>query len=369
MNTLDLTKNKAEIGELNAGFVRSKMPADRRQTSNALAFLIFLATFAAYSATFWAIVFAPFWIIKLIAIPLNALLIGSLLIIGHDACHGSFTSNKYINQTIGRIAFFASLIPFSAWEVSHNQLHHGWTNFKQHDVYIPLSKTEYDSLSAFGRLIQRLYRTFFGVVFLYQIETWIKHLIFPRKSDFKRMNRKIFYFDITLVLVFLVFQIISLVLIAPYLANLLGLTIQPPIILILTSLILPYCISAWLYALTTVNQHTHPKVPWFDKKSEWDFFNSQVQSVVHMKLPKILGLTFLDALEHTAHHVDVKIPLYRLKKSQKALHQYFSEAITVGNWSFIQFYRNMKICKLYDYDNHCWMDFDGNPTSKRLLIK
>src|SRR5215211_7968719 len=98
MNTLNFTKNKAEIGELNAGFVRSKMPADRRQTSNALAFLIFLATFAAYSATFWTIVFAPFWIIKLIAIPLNALLIGSLLIIGHDACHGSFTSNKYINQ-------------------------------------------------------------------------------------------------------------------------------------------------------------------------------------------------------------------------------------------------------------------------------
>ena len=49
--------------------------------------------------------------IKVFASLVAALWIARLFVIGHDACHGSYTPNKTLNQWIGRIAFLPSLTP------------------------------------------------------------------------------------------------------------------------------------------------------------------------------------------------------------------------------------------------------------------
>ena len=67
-----------------------------------------------------------------------ALWIARLFVIGHDACHGSYTPNKLLNKWIGRIAFLPSLTPYSLWEIGHNLAHHGFTNLKGRDyVWTP----------------------------------------------------------------------------------------------------------------------------------------------------------------------------------------------------------------------------------------
>lgn len=214
----DLSENMQTSQNFNAGYVRSKLLEDRREKSNFLAILIFSANIFAYFLTFWTIVFAPFWAIKIIAVGLNGLFIGTLFIIGHDACHQSFTSNRFLNHLLGRIVFLPSLTTFSAWEAAHNQLHHGWTNFKQNDVFIPLSKPEFDALPRWRQNVERFYQTAVGIGFHYQIEVWWKHLIVPRQSDFEKMNRRVFMFDISLIIAFLLFQIMTLFVAVPYLA-------------------------------------------------------------------------------------------------------------------------------------------------------
>ncbi|HET7499607.1 MAG TPA: fatty acid desaturase, partial [Kofleriaceae bacterium] len=52
---------------------------------------------------------------------------GSLFMIGHDACHGSYTSRPVLNQVLGRIAFLTSYHTYSPWELSHNRIHHVYT--------------------------------------------------------------------------------------------------------------------------------------------------------------------------------------------------------------------------------------------------
>ena len=360
----DLPESKQVSQDFNAGYLRSKMPGNRREKSNFLAMLIFGANIFAYLLTFWTIIFAPFWLVKIIAIGLNGLFIGTLFVIGHDACHQSFTSSKFLNHLLGRIVFLPSLTTFSAWEVAHNQLHHGWTNFKQNDVFVPLSKREFDALPRWRRNVERFYRTIIGIAFYYQIEVWWKHLIAPRQSDFEKMNRRVFRFDILLIIGFLIFQLITLFVAVPYLMAQFNLTAPIFPLLILTNLLVPYAVWAWLYAFVTLQHHTHPNVPWFDKRAEWNFFNSQVQASVHVVLPRVIEILFLNVLEHTAHHVDSKIPLYKLRESQKVLEKEFPEQITVHASSLSQFHNTMKICKLYDYDDHCWTDFDGNVTAK-----
>jgi len=63
------------------------------------------------------------WWIKVFASLVAALWIARLFVIGHDACHGSYTPNKTLNKWIGRIAFLPSLTPYSLWEIGHNLAH------------------------------------------------------------------------------------------------------------------------------------------------------------------------------------------------------------------------------------------------------
>ena len=365
MSELFFAGNEKKEVILNAGYVRSKMPKTRHWQSNLLAIAIFGANFSAYLLTFAAIIFAPFWAIKIIAVALNGLFIGTLFVAGHDACHGSFAANKFLNHLLGRIAFLPSLITFSAWEVAHNQLHHGFTNLKPKDYpFVPLSKQEFDALPNWRKNLHRFYRTIFGVAFYYQIEVWWKHMIIPRKSDFERIKRTVFIFDISLVAAFLLFETVALFFIPQYIAAHFGLEVPSPLMLVLLTVILPFAVWSWLVAFVTLQHHTHPQVRWFDKKSEWDFFNSQVRASVRVELPRIVEILFNNVLEHTAHHVDSKIPLYNLRESQKSLEAAFTKDITVQGGSIMQLHRTLKICKLYDYDNHQWLDFDGNVTSK-----
>lgn len=84
---------------------------------------------------------------------------GRIFILGHDACHHSFTPHRELNKILGRIAFLPSLTPYSLWDVGHNVVHHGQTNLKGFDfVWEPLSKEEYDALSPARKLLEKIYR-------------------------------------------------------------------------------------------------------------------------------------------------------------------------------------------------------------------
>jgi omega-6 fatty acid desaturase (delta-12 desaturase) len=66
---------------------------------------------------------------------------GRIFILGHDACHQSFTPYRNLNKVLGRIAFLPSLTPYSLWDIGHNVVHHGQTNLKGFDfVWAPLAK-------------------------------------------------------------------------------------------------------------------------------------------------------------------------------------------------------------------------------------
>ena len=80
-------------------------------------------------------------------------------------------------------------------------------------------------------------------------------------------------------------------------------------------------------SFVTLVQHTHPRIPWFANKDEWSFYKSQVESTAHIKLPLLLRLLFHNILEHTAHHVDPKVPMYNLKSAQKAIESEFARDV------------------------------------------
>ena len=65
-------------------------------------------------------------------------------------------------------------------------------------------------------------------------------------------------------------------------------------------------------------------------------------------------------MEHTAHHVDMSVPLYNLKAAQNRLEELLPNRIVVQSFSWRWYFDVARTCKLYDFENKAWLDFDGN---------
>ena len=69
-------------------------------------------------------------------------------------------------------------------------------------------------------------------------------------------------------------------------------------------------------------------------------------------------------MEHTAHHVDMGVPLYRLKRAQALLEETMPGAIIIQHFSWGWYFQTARKCKLYDFERQCWTDFSGCATSQ-----
>src|SRR5262249_48958874 len=118
--------------------------------------------------------------VKIFASLVAALWIARLFVIGHAACHGSYTPNQTPNNAIERSASLPSVTPYSLWELGPNLADHGFTNLKGRDyVWRPFSPKEWDGLPRIRRFLERVYRSGFGQGVYYMIEMWWKKLYFP----------------------------------------------------------------------------------------------------------------------------------------------------------------------------------------------
>lgn len=204
----------------------------------------------------------------------------------------------------------------------------------------------------------KFYRSFFGIGLYYLYEVWFKHMVFPRQSDKKRMSASLLAADRFSVALFAVAQVTVSVLIARQL--------QSPIWLaILLAVVVPQLLWNQLMGLVILLHHTHPKVRWFDDLEEWSFFNGQVRGTVHIKFPWPVGTILHHIMDHTAHHVDPRIPLYHLPEAQVAMEQSYPSDVIVSPFSFPNLCRIMRECQLYDYSQHRWLPFSHVTSESR----
>src|SRR5277367_1779539 len=91
-----------------------------RTKADAFAVALFTADCALYLLC-EAVAAAPLpMLVRLLAGTCAGVVLAMLFVVGHDACHGSYTSRRWLNASMGRIAFLPTLTPFSTWELSHN---------------------------------------------------------------------------------------------------------------------------------------------------------------------------------------------------------------------------------------------------------
>lgn len=331
------------------------IPLAQRKTAIAI-FLQLLDTALFIGGIFATVYFESIWI-KLLFALFTGFVIGRIFILGHDACHQSFTPYKNLNKILGRWAFLPSLTPYSLWEVGHNIVHHGQTNLKGFDfVWAPFSVDEYKKLSSSRKLLERIYRSGFGPALYYFLEIWWKKMFFPNKKAMPAKRRE-FLWDNLLVSIFAIVWNVLLIWGAIQ-------THQSMILTIVMGFLVPFIFWNAMIGFVVYCHHTHTSVSWYDDKSEWLKAQPFVSTTVHLKFPLKWGAWMHHIMEHTAHHVDMSIPLYKLEQAQSKLEEMLPERIIIQNFSWAWYFETAKLCKLYDTKKKVWLDFEGHETAK-----
>ena len=123
--------------------------------------------------------------------------------------------------------------------------------------------------------------------------------------------------------------------------------------------VIPFYIFQSLFAFTVFVQHTHPRVIWFKNKPNRHEGGRQDYISVQLKFPKLLSILMHFVYDHAAHHAHIGIPCYRLPEAQVKLNQLIGNKAVSESFTFAWLRQVKRHCKLYDYENQQWLDFDG----------
>jgi omega-6 fatty acid desaturase (delta-12 desaturase) len=236
-----------------------------------------------------------------------ALVIGRLFMRGHDACHGTLFASPLANRVAGRLLFLPSYTAYRLWDLAHNRIHHAFTHFRALDyMWRPMSPARFRSATPWRRALERAYRTIPGHGLYYFCEIYCRKLIVPSRR-FVPEHRAAYWRDTLAVGGFLALQLGFYVTAAV-------ITRQNIAWVVATALLLPFVLWNAMMGSATFLCHTDPGSAWFDDLDEW-----------HAASPKL-------------HDTVCLMPEVLLDASRR--------------------------CKLYDYDAHRWLDFEGHVTAE-----
>jgi omega-6 fatty acid desaturase (delta-12 desaturase) len=334
------------------------LPISARSTPRAL--LLVMLDLCLFSMSLLATVLVRNLPVKTGLGMLTGFIIGRLFILGHDACHQSFTVHRRLNAWLGRLVFLPSLTPYSLWAVGHNVVHHGYTNLKDVDfVWQPHSLQEYQALPRWRQVLERVYRCGWAPGVYYVLEMWWRRMYFPSRKQMPT-RRAVFMWDGVLVSAGAAIWLTALI----WVAGASGQALWP---LLLTAFVLPLLFWNAMIGFVVYVHHTHAGVAWYQDKTAWAAAQPFVSTTVHLTFSYRIGAALHHIMEHTAHHVDMGVPLYRLKQAQKLLETMLPGRIVIQKFSWRWYFDTARRCKLYDYDRLCWTDFSGRQTTASML--
>ncbi|MES2069221.1 MAG: fatty acid desaturase [Pseudomonadota bacterium] len=326
---------------------------------------IFCADFALFFAALAGVLFLPSLALKIVASIVAGVKLANLAAIAHEAAHNSLTPSRRLNWWISVLSFMPCLFNYRLWVYDHHSLHHPHTNGEHVDSFQPLSKAAYDALSP---LQQRWYRftrsgnpLAFGTYYILQRWSQVK---FMPGAFLPQAHRTSAWKHTAFVAGYFALMMAALVA-APLYAPISSLNA------VLLGFVLPFFLFQSVLAASLYINHTHPDIPWFDQSSALQAKVQPEYMTVHLRFPKWFATLVHHFYEHPAHHAYPAIPCYQLWAAQARMNQMLGARAVVVDFSLAALAEIFNKCKLYDYENHCWLSFEGTPTTPtcRLILE
>ncbi len=290
--------------ELSPAQIRQRLAPFRRASAAAATWQL-LSTFAAFitlGVAMWFALHVGWWLSMLIALPTAGMMV-RLFIFQHDCGHGSFYRSNAANRWVGTALSLFTLTPYEDWRADH-ALHHASSGDLDHrgdgDVHT-LTVDEYNRLSPRRKLGYRLYRhplVMFGLfptlLFFVQFRS-TRHI--PRTAT--RQRRSVWITNIGLAAI----------------ATGGSLLIGPGTFfaLYLPMAIIAATIGVWMFFV----QHQFDPTYW-QRHEQWNRVHASLQGSSYYRLPAVLRWFTGNIGLHHIHHLDSRIPNYRLQRCLQA---------------------------------------------------
>ncbi len=229
-----------------------------------------------------------------------------LFIIQHDCGHGAFFRSRRLNDLLGTLCSLVTLTPYAMWRRQHAGHHSHWNNLDRRnagaDIYSScLTLAEYRGLP---RWRQRLYRfvqhPLVALIALPPIVFLVLYRIpFDSPKSWRAERRSVYLTNLALLALF---------------AGLAAWAGVWPVLLVQVPVIaLAATTGIWLFSI----QHRFESTHWM-RQAEWDPVTASLGSSSYLKLPGVLQWFTGNIGFHHVHHLNPRIPNYRLEACHEA---------------------------------------------------
>ncbi len=279
---------------------------------------------------------SAYWLTALLT-PLASFLLVRIFIIQHDCGHGSFFSSRKWNNRVGRVMSALTWTPYDFWRKTHNMHHSGSGNLDNRGFggIETITVSEYEALSPKLKFWYRIYRNPFimlliGTPFFIIIgqrfpdSTPLPFCEVKKSVTAKQIWKSVFGLNAALIAVF----------------GALGLAFG------FTAVLLTYIpivvgtswIGGWLFYI----QHQFEDAYW-ERQGDWDYHEAAVMGSSHYDLPPVIQWLTGNIGLHHIHHLNAKIPNYRLQECLDANEE-------LGNLNRVTFLQSFKYSHLALWD-------------------
>jgi len=284
----------------------SRFAKEERAKSWRLLWTTLLLTIAAYAVAMMNFHIA----IRLTAGVLAGLLVVRIFIMYHDYLHKSILQKSALAEWIFKIYGMWILAPVSIWRRSHDYHHAHNSKLYTSSIgsYPIVTIDDYNKASKKERFVYLMIRhpltIAFGYLFAFLFGMTIRSLVNGGKKHMDSLYALIFHYGVA-VLICVTFGWKAL----------------------LIGFFLPAFVSSAMGAYLFYAQHNFPDAK-FKSKEEWDFMFAALYSSSYMKMPKIMHWFTGNIGYHHIHHINSKIPFYRLPETMKAIKELQTPGMT-----------------------------------------
>ncbi|MGH1403724.1 MAG: fatty acid desaturase [Alphaproteobacteria bacterium] len=266
-----------------------------------------LIPFIAVCATMLYSFSHAYWITALLT-PLASFLLVRVFIIQHDCGHGSFFSKRKWNNSVGRVMSVLTWTPYDFWRKTHNMHHSGSGNLDNRGfgAVETITVKEYQALPENIQFWYRVYRNPYVLIllgtpfFIIVAQRIANAQPFPfyevkKAVSFKQIYKSVFGLNISLVLFYGVLG--AMFGFVPVLATYLPIVVGTA------------WIGGWLFYI----QHQFEDAHW-ERQENWNYHEAAVLGSSYYDLNPVLQWLTGNIGLHHIHHLNAKVPNYRLQK-------------------------------------------------------
>jgi acyl-lipid omega-6 desaturase (Delta-12 desaturase) len=246
----------------------------------------------------WGSLGLGYWLTLLLAVPAAGFLV-RLFIIQHDCGHGSLFRSRLANDLVGRVIGVLTLTPYDYWRRTH-AIHHATSgNLDRRgigDIEI-LTVREFQALPRWRQFVYRCYRhplVLFGLGPAYLFI--LKHRL-PLDLPLRHRGPWLSILATNAAIVGLVASMTLIVGIGEFAK------VQLPLILLSSTA------GVWLFYV----QHQYEDAYW-KRERNWSFYQAALLGSSYYRLPKFLQWITANISVHHVHHLNSKVPNYRLQE-------------------------------------------------------